>query len=446
MPQSLRERLRSIGPGLVLAAAGIGAGDVVVASVTGIKFGTTLLWAVVFTVALKFVLTEALARWQLATGETIARAWLMRLPRWVGVYFAAYLVLWTFLVGASLSSACGLAGASLFPTLSVPVWGAVHAIVAALLVASNRYAPFQRVMKALVAVMAACVFACAALAAPSLAAIARGLFVPMLPASGGGAQVLALLGGIGGSLSVICYGYWMRAAGWHGAEKLPTVRGDVRLAYVFTGLFGVALIVIAAEVDAHAAGGTRIALEVAARLETVAGPIARWAFLVGFWCTVFTAMLGVWQGIPQVYVDVATAWRERSAGLPPAFAAVASENADAPFKRDVAAIPEGADAAPPTDRAATRLDRTIYLAALGYLAGPPLALLWFQQPVAVVVTFSIAGAFFMPFLAATLLYLNNRSDWMGALANRRLGNAALVLCLLIFGVVCASEIGRTLGN
>src|SRR5687767_5049485 len=139
MPTPLRERLRTLGPGLVLAAAGIGAGDVVVASVTGLKFGTTLLWAVAFTAALKFVLTEALARWQLATGETIVRAWVTRLPRWVSMVFGGYLVFWTFMVGASLSSACGLAGASVLPVFSVPVWGALHAVVAALLVATNRY-------------------------------------------------------------------------------------------------------------------------------------------------------------------------------------------------------------------------------------------------------------------------------------------------------------------
>ncbi len=50
----------------------------------------------------------------------------------------------------------------------------------------------------------------------------------------------------------------------------------------------------------------------------------------------------------------------------------------------------------------------------------------------------------MPFLAATLLYLNNRRDWMGALANRRPGNAALVVCLLVFGVVCVREIWQAL--
>ena len=406
-----RDRLRSLGPGLLLAAAGIGAGDVVVASVTGIKSGTTLLWAVAFTAVLKFVLTEALARWQLATGETVVRAWITRLPRWVGIYFAGYLLLWTFLVGASLSSACGLAGASLFPGLSVPVWGAIHAVGAAVLVGLNRYAQFQRVMKGCIAVMALCMLVCAVLARPAPADVLGGLW-PRLPADGGGAAVLALLGGIGGSLTVICYAYWMRAAGWGGAEKLATVRSDVRLAYVFTGLFGMALVIIAAGVDAHGAGGTRIALEIAARLETVAGPAGRWIFLVGFWCTVFTAMLGVWQGVPQVYVDLVAAWR-------------------------------GAPA--PAEAKESRLGG-VYFAALAYIALPPLVLLWFKQPVAVVVAFSIAGAFFMPFLAATLLYLNNRRDWMGPLANRRLGNTALIVCLLVFGVVCVREIVAAVGS
>lgn len=407
MPDSLFTRLRALGPGLILAAAGIGAGDVVVASVTGIRHDLVLLWAIVLTAALKFVLTEALARWQLATGETIIRAWVTRLPRWVSVCFAGYLLLWTFLVGASLSSACGLAGASVFPGIPLPVWGCLHAGAAALLVAGNRFAGFQRVMKTLIGVMALCVFVCALLARPDPAALAAGLLWPRLPA-GSGSAVLALLGGIGGSLTVVCYAYWLRESGWQGAARLRTVRADVGLAYAFTGLFGIALVVIASGVDAPAAGGTRIALEVAERLQAAAGPAAKAIFLAGFWCTVFTAMLGVWQGVPSVYVDLVSAWR---GGAPDA-----------------------------------RRDRITYLLALGFLAGPPLLLLWFRQPVAVVLTFSIAGAFFMPFLAGTLLYLNNRRAWLGPLANGRAGNLALLLCLGLFGAVCLREILVALGR
>ncbi|MBC8039728.1 MAG: hypothetical protein H7Y06_04230 [Opitutaceae bacterium] len=46
----------------------------------------------------------------------------------------------------------------------------------------------------------------------------------------------------------------------------------------------------------------------------------------------------------------------------------------------------------------------------------------------------------MPFLAAPLLYLTNRREWMGALATRRAGNLALVVCLVVFGVVCVREV------
>lgn len=415
MPTSLRDRVRLLGPGLVLAAAGIGAADVVVASVSGIRFGTTLLWVVVFTVTLKFALTEALARYQLATGETVVHAWATRLPRAIGIGFGIYLLFWTFMVGAALSGACGLAVTSFFPGVPLQVGAALHAVAAAALVGFNRYARFQRVMKALIGTMAICVLVCAVLVAPSLGEILRGFFVPTIPPAGGGAQVLSLLGGIGGSVTMLCYGYWMRLEGWRGGEKLPTVRGDVGFAYLFTGLFGAALIVIAAGVHAQGAAGSRIALEVAAQLGRVAGPAAHWIFLVGFWCTVFTAMLGVWQGVPQVYVDLVGAWRE-------------SERA-------------ATDPAAPTGQ-----DRRIYLAALAYITLPPLALIWFKQPVAVVVAFAITGAFFVPFLSATLLYLNNRREWMGALANRWLGNLTLVVCLLVFGAVCVREIVTVLNR
>jgi hypothetical protein len=56
---------------LLLAATGVGAGDLATASFAGGLLGTAVLWAVVFGAFLKFVVTEGLARWQLATGETL---------------------------------------------------------------------------------------------------------------------------------------------------------------------------------------------------------------------------------------------------------------------------------------------------------------------------------------------------------------------------------------
>ena len=61
---------KKIGPGIVIAATGIGAGDLVAASVVGAKFGTVILWSVLIGGIIKYVLNEGVARWQLASGET----------------------------------------------------------------------------------------------------------------------------------------------------------------------------------------------------------------------------------------------------------------------------------------------------------------------------------------------------------------------------------------
>ena len=50
-----------IAPGFLLAATGVGAGDLAIASFAGSHLGLTVLWAVVIGGLLKFILTEAIS-------------------------------------------------------------------------------------------------------------------------------------------------------------------------------------------------------------------------------------------------------------------------------------------------------------------------------------------------------------------------------------------------
>lgn len=61
-PRSWGERLRLVGPGIVIAVTGVGAGDMISSLVAGTNFGTVLIWAIVFGAFLKFVLTEGIGR------------------------------------------------------------------------------------------------------------------------------------------------------------------------------------------------------------------------------------------------------------------------------------------------------------------------------------------------------------------------------------------------
>lgn len=78
-PQSTRstglgDRLRQLGPGLLVAAAFVGPGTVTTASVAGADFGFALLWALVFSVAAAIVLQEMAARLGVVSREGLGEA------------------------------------------------------------------------------------------------------------------------------------------------------------------------------------------------------------------------------------------------------------------------------------------------------------------------------------------------------------------------------------
>jgi Mn2+/Fe2+ NRAMP family transporter len=393
---------RTVGPGIIVAATGVGAGDLVAAAVCGALFGTTVLWAVLAGALLKYALNEGLARWQLATGATLLEGWAGGLPRIFFLGFIGYLFLWSFVVAGALMAACGLAAHALAPVLPVSVWGAAHSLAALLLVTVGRYRLLEKVMKVLIGLMFLVVMACAVLTAPGWREMAMGLLPRPIP--GGSALVLGLIGGVGGSVTLLSYGYWIRERGWRGPERLTLVRTDLGLAYLLTGLFGMAVVVIAAAVQPEVVTGSGMVVGLADRVGGAVGPAGRWCFLLGFWGAVFSSMLGVWQGVPYLFADAAR------------------------LVRGIAS----ADGLP--------LDRTpAYRAWVLYLALPPMVLLFAGKPVWLVMAYAVTGALFMPVLAATLLMLGRRSA-MRRWRNGPTGTMILVLALALFVALLCQEL------
>jgi Mn2+/Fe2+ NRAMP family transporter len=400
--------IRDIGPGLVIAATGLGAGDLIVASVAGAKYGTAILWAALLGAIMKFVMNEGLTRWQLATGSTLLEGWVQRLPGIVSIYFFIYLLLWSFIVAGALIASTGLAAHSLFPGASVKFWGVAHSLAALVLVFIGRYTLLEKLMKFFMGLMFIVVLVCAFLVAPGLPEIISGLLIPAVP-EGSVLLVFGVIGGVGGSVTLLCYGYWIRERGWNRPRDLRRSRLDLAVAYVLTGLFGIALMIIAAGVHPEVVTGPQIALGIAGQLETVAGPFGKWCFLVGFWSAVFSSMLGVWQGIPYLFADFVQQYTHQ-AGAPVAI-----------------------DTRSPA-----------YRGYLLYLALPPMLLLQVGKPVWLVISYAVAGAFFMPLLAALLLYMNNRRAWLGELRNGVTTNLVLLSSGLVFAILLYQEISNYL--
>ena len=144
--------LAVIGPGLLVAATGVGAGDLATAGFAGSELGMAVLWAVVVGAFLKFVLNEGLARWQLATGQTLLEGAVLRLGKAVRWVFLPYLLLWTFFVGSALMSACGVATHAMFPVFDDAnqgklVFGIISSVAGVALVRAGGFKLFEKVMK-----------------------------------------------------------------------------------------------------------------------------------------------------------------------------------------------------------------------------------------------------------------------------------------------------------
>ena len=88
--------------GLLVAATGVGAGDLITASLAGSNLGLVILWAAVAGALLKWVLNEGIARWQMATSSTFLEGWVKHLGGIVRWVFFAYFLAWSYIVVGAL--------------------------------------------------------------------------------------------------------------------------------------------------------------------------------------------------------------------------------------------------------------------------------------------------------------------------------------------------------
>jgi Mn2+/Fe2+ NRAMP family transporter len=425
-PVGFGAKVKQVGPGLLAAAAGVGAGDLVATMVAGARFGTVLLWAAVLGAVLKLALAEGVGRWHLASGSTLLDGW-RRLGRWATVFFGVYIVIWGFVYGATAMSAVGLPLNALFGGLDVRYWAMIAGVVGLVLVWLQRYQIFEKFITVLVLIKFVSVVSVAFLVAPDLVQLSTGL-VPRLP-EGSVVYVLGLIGGVGGTITMAAYGYWMIAKGWKGTGWLSMMRLDNAVGYIMTAIFVIAMLIIGSELllGRDLTESDKGLLVLGTELGTRYGDWARILFLVGFLAVTTTSLLGVWNGVSLLFTD----W-PRTIRMPHGAAAEVG-----------AGHRDHHEAATTTDtgyEAAAAERSTPFRAYLIWLTIPPMALLFFDKPFALTLVYGVLGAAFMPFLGVTLMLLLNsrriaadgRSGW--------LSNVLLALASALFVVLLVIDI------
>ncbi|MFW3384464.1 UNVERIFIED_CONTAM: Nramp family divalent metal transporter [Kocuria sp. CPCC 205274] len=395
-----------VGPGLVVAATGVGAADMVATLVAGSRYGYGLLWAVILGVILKIILVEGAGRFTLATGRTIFEGW-RSLGRWTTWYFGPYIMIWGFVYGATAMSSAALPLAAVFPVLPLWAWAVIMGLLGFVMVWFGKYSFFEKVTAALVGLMFVTVVGLAVIAAPNVPEMLTGL-VPVIP-EGGVLYTLALAGGVGGTITLAAYGYWLREKGWYTPKWMRVMRIDNSMAYVVTGGFVIAMLVVGAEVVRSAgvalSSGDEGLLDLYAVLRAEYGDVVGTGFLIGFWAASFSSIIGVWNGVSLMFADFWGNIRGKESGHPD-----------------------------------TRVGGKYFRFYVLWLTFPPMVLFALGQPIGLILAYGVLGSLFMPFLALTLLGLLNGSRIPKEWANKLHTNIALGITALLFAVLGGQQL------
>lgn len=229
--------LAAVGPSMVWAAEYIGSGEVILATRTGAILGTTVLWALVVGVFLKFWIGMAGARYTVCTGEGMMDMFArMPGPR----HWAVWIVLVAHLVAGALSiggvaTAAGVFVSSLFPADGISGRFGAHfptlcgwavTFFALAVVWSGTFGILKKVMSVLVLIVVLGVIYVAVHVLPPLTELVAGLSfrAPVVPdwalqfddvSSNAWKEILPLLGwSAGGFASQVWYTYWVIGAGY----------------------------------------------------------------------------------------------------------------------------------------------------------------------------------------------------------------------------------------
>jgi len=391
-------------PGVLIAATGVGAGDLATASFAGSQLGLAVLWTVVIGSIFKLVLTEGLTRWQLVTGQSLLEGLVKNLGPVFAWLFLPYLLLWSFFVGSALMSACGATLHPMFPIFDEAyqakiVFGIVSSLLGLMMVLLGGFKLFERIMAFSIAIMFVIVLMTAAILWPGIGEVMQGLMVPSIPdADGKGiAWTIALIGGVGGTLTILCYGYWIKEKGRNSVEDIGICRIDLTVGYFLTAVFGIAMVIIGSHLNLSG-NGAGLLVMLANTLEQPLGEIGRWLFLIGAFGAVFSSLLGVWQAVPYLFADIHRL-------------SMSKQQYDT------------------VDTQAWAYRGYLFALALIPMLGLMMDFKQVQQ------FYGIVGAAFLPLLAIALLIMNSRREWLGKYVNRWLSQALLSATVIFFSAM-----------
>ncbi len=276
------DKLKQLGPGVVIAAAFIGPGTVTTATLAGAGYGYTLLWAILFSIVATIILQEMSARLGVIAGLGVGEA--LRKKATTGFLKIAtiILVIGAILIGNAAYEAGNITGAVLgfssYEHYTVNPLVLLIGVIAFLLLYSGKYKIIEKSLIALVCIMGAVFLISAILLKPDVSKIITSLFIPQLPENAG-IMIMGLIG-----TTVVPYNLFLHASAakqkWTDASQLALSRWDTIISVTLGGIITMAILITSAIAFEHSSGQIDGLKDLSKQLQPILG---NWSsYFIGF--------------------------------------------------------------------------------------------------------------------------------------------------------------------
>ena len=280
---------RQMGPAWIISAVACGPATMASVSIAGAHYGYQLLWVVVLSALLAFVVQFMAAKVGMIGGKGIIAlveeswgnvwAWILMIDALLATWLAAAVLM------KALVSTTGLVTG-----VSTPWWSLVYAVLIFLLVGVGGYRWVESVCKALVAIVVCCFIVTVIMIKPDLSGMAGGLIPTFIGGSQGALMMAGIMGGAVHITIIAMHTYNVNARNW-GTDDIGLAWTDTFLSmFIAFGIYSVTIFVAAAAVLHPHGIEVRTAFDLARPLKPVLGVYAHGIFLGGFWAAVFSTI------------------------------------------------------------------------------------------------------------------------------------------------------------
>lgn len=291
------QRLKKLGPGLIVMAAFMGPGSVTTASVAGADYGFVVLWSIVFATVATIILQEMAARLGVVGRQSLGEALRTTFANPIVKAFLIGLTILAIGVGGFSFATGNVTGSSQGISILTGLDSRIAIVITFIAVAAllwfGRYKVIERVLVVLVMLMSVTFLATAVMVRPDVGEMLKGLVVPSVPSG----SLIVLIGLIGSA--VVPYNLFLhsRSVQEQWPANVPTERAlseartDTWFSISLGGLITVAILATGAAAFFGTGESIENAVDMAGQLEPVLGQGAEILFGLGFFGAGFTSAI-----------------------------------------------------------------------------------------------------------------------------------------------------------